>query len=69
MVGAKTRATLTPLIYDELRRVAAAKSAQEKTGHTLQATALVHEAYLRLAYQTIPNGITVISFLLVPLKR
>ena len=39
---------LLPLIYDELRRLAAQKLAQEKAGQTLQATALVHEAYLRL---------------------
>ena len=39
---------LLPLVYDELRRLAAAKLSQEKSGHTLQATALVHEAYLRL---------------------
>jgi RNA polymerase sigma factor (TIGR02999 family) len=39
---------LLPLVYDELRRLAAQKLAQEKAGHTLQATALVHEAYLRL---------------------
>src|SRR5439155_4833054 len=39
---------LLPLVYDELRRLAAQKLAQEKTGQTLQATALVHEAYLRL---------------------
>jgi RNA polymerase sigma factor (TIGR02999 family) len=39
---------LLPLVYDELRHLAAAKLAQEKPGHTLQATALVHEAYLRL---------------------
>jgi len=39
---------LLPLVYDELRRLAAAKLAQEKSGQTLQATALVHEAYLRL---------------------
>lgn len=37
-----------PLVYDELRRLAAQKLAQEKPGLTLQATALVHEAYLRL---------------------
>jgi RNA polymerase sigma factor (TIGR02999 family) len=37
-----------PLIYDELRRLATAKMAHEKPGQTLQATALVHEAYLRL---------------------
>ena len=40
--------TLLPLVYDELRKLAAAKLAQEKPGQTLQATALVHEAYLRL---------------------
>jgi RNA polymerase sigma factor (TIGR02999 family) len=39
---------LLPLVYDELRRMARAKMAVEKAGHTLQATALVHEAYLRL---------------------
>src|SRR5579871_2895588 len=39
---------LWPLVYDELRRPAAQKLAQEKPGQTLQATALVHEAYLRL---------------------
>jgi RNA polymerase sigma factor (TIGR02999 family) len=37
-----------PLVYDELRKLAAAKLAHEKPGQTLQATALVHEAYLRL---------------------
>ncbi len=41
-------AQLLPLVYDELRRLAAEKMAQEKPGQTLQATALVHEAYLRL---------------------
>jgi RNA polymerase sigma factor (TIGR02999 family) len=39
---------LLPLVYDELRKLAAARLAQEKPGQTLQATALVHEAYLRL---------------------
>jgi RNA polymerase sigma factor (TIGR02999 family) len=39
---------LLPLVYDELRQLAAAKLRQEKPGHTLQATALVHEAYLRV---------------------
>ena len=39
---------LLPLVYDELRRLAMVKLAQEKPGQTLQATALVHEAYLRL---------------------
>jgi RNA polymerase sigma factor (TIGR02999 family) len=41
-------AQLLPLVYDELRQLAARKLAQEKPGQTLQATALVHEAYLRL---------------------
>lgn len=39
---------LLPLVYNELRKLAAAKLAQEKPGQTLQATALVHDAYLRL---------------------
>jgi RNA polymerase sigma factor (TIGR02999 family) len=39
---------LLPLVYEELRKLAAQKLAQEKPGHTLQATALVHEAYVRL---------------------
>ncbi|QDU21925.1 ECF-type sigma factor [Urbifossiella limnaea] len=41
-------AELLPLVYDELRRLAAARMAAEAPGHTLDATALVHEAYLRL---------------------
>jgi len=41
-------AELLPLVYDELRRLAAARMAAESAGHTLDATALVHEAYLRL---------------------
>jgi RNA polymerase sigma factor (TIGR02999 family) len=43
---------LLPLVYDELRRLAAARMAQEAAGHTLQPTALVHEAWLRLAGNT-----------------
>jgi len=39
---------LLPLVYDELRRLAAARMSKEAAGHTLQATALVHEAWLRL---------------------
>src|SRR5438034_10474990 len=39
---------LLPLVYDELRKLAAVKLAQEKPGQTLQATALVHDAYIRL---------------------
>ena len=42
-------AELLPLVYDELRKLAAAKMHHESAGHTLQATALVHEAWLRLA--------------------
>ena len=45
---AQAAAQLLPLVYDELRQLAAQKLAQEKPGQTLQATALVHEAYLRL---------------------
>jgi DNA-directed RNA polymerase specialized sigma24 family protein len=45
---ARAAAQLLPLVYDELRRLAAGKLAHEKPGHTLQPTALVHEAYLRL---------------------
>jgi RNA polymerase sigma factor (TIGR02999 family) len=41
-------AELLPIVYDELRKLAAQRLAQEKPGQTLQATALVHEAYLRL---------------------
>jgi len=44
----KAAAQLLPLVYDELRKLAAAKLAHERPGQTLQATALVHEAYLRL---------------------
>jgi hypothetical protein len=42
---------LLPLVYEELRRLAAQKLAQEKPGQTLEATALVHEAYVRLVGQ------------------
>src|SRR6516165_4868046 len=45
---ARAAEQLLPLVYDELRKLAAQKLAQEKPGQTLQATALVHEAYLRL---------------------
>src|SRR5947199_7583406 len=46
---------LLPLVYDELRKLAALKLAQEKPGQTLQATALVHEAYLRLVGPVAPG--------------
>ena len=49
-------AQLLPLVYDELRRLAAQRLAQEKPGQRLQATALVHEAYLRLVGGPPPNG-------------
>src|SRR3954451_19173664 len=45
---AKASEELLPLVYDELRRLASQKLAREKPGQTLQATALVHEAFLRL---------------------
>jgi RNA polymerase sigma factor (TIGR02999 family) len=45
----KAAEQLLPLVYEELRKLAAQKLAQEMPGQTLQATALVHEAYLRLA--------------------
>ena len=44
----KAAAELLPLVYDELRKLAATRMSAEKSGQTLQATALVHEAYLRL---------------------
>src|SRR5262245_48102484 len=47
---------LLPLVYEELRQLAAAKLAQEKPGQTLQPTALVHEAYLRLVGAEKPQG-------------
>jgi len=46
---------LTPLVYKELRQLAAAYLRKEQQGHTLQPTALVHEAYLRLVDQKTPN--------------
>ena len=47
---------LLPLVYGELRKLAAARLANEKPGQTLQATALVHEAYVRLVGQTSPRN-------------
>jgi len=47
---------LLPLVYDELRKLAAAKLIHEKPGQTLQATALVHEAYLRLVSSPASEG-------------
>jgi len=48
-------AELTPLVYEELRRLAHRQMVAERTNHTLQTTALVNEAYLRLADQTNPR--------------
>jgi len=52
----RTAERLLPLVYDELRRLAAQKLAQERPGQTLQTTALVHEAYLRLVADDAANG-------------
>jgi len=46
--NSKVADQLLPLVYGELRKLAAAKMAQERPGHTLQATALVHEAWIKL---------------------
>jgi hypothetical protein len=46
---------LTPLVYDELRKLASTYLKRERPGHTLQPTALVHEAYLRLMAQDQPT--------------
>jgi len=46
---------LLPLVYDELRRLAAAQMSNEKPGQTIQATALVHDAFIRLVEQKIAN--------------
>jgi RNA polymerase sigma factor (TIGR02999 family) len=51
-------AQLLPLVYDELRKLAARKLAQEKPGQTLDATALVHEAYMKLVGQDSPRSFT-----------
>ena len=48
-------AELTPLVYEELRRIAHRQMGGQRSDHTLQTTALVNEAYLRLADQTNPN--------------
>src|SRR5215211_8506836 len=52
----RAAAELLPLVYDELRKLAAARLADEKPGQTLQPTALVHEAYLRLVGGGQPDG-------------
>jgi RNA polymerase sigma factor (TIGR02999 family) len=53
---AHAAAQLLPLVYDELRKLASRKLAAEKPGQTLQPTALVHEAYLRLVGQEQPRS-------------
>ncbi len=52
---AKVADKLLPLVYEELRRLASLKMSQERPGQTLQATALVHEAYIRLVEGAVPN--------------
>jgi RNA polymerase sigma factor (TIGR02999 family) len=52
----RAAAELLPLVYEELRKLAAARLAEEKPGQTLQATALVHEAYVRLVGGEQPQG-------------
>lgn len=51
----KAAGELLPLVYDELRKLAAARMAEERADHTLQPTALVHEAYLRVVGTTAPQ--------------
>jgi len=51
----KAAAELLPIVYEELRRLAARKMANEAAGHTLQATALVHEAWMRLGGSDAPT--------------
>ncbi len=51
----RATAELLPLVYDELRKLASAKMAREAVGHTLQPTALVHEAWLRLGGSDAPS--------------
>jgi RNA polymerase sigma factor (TIGR02999 family) len=46
---------LTPIVYRELRRIANSSMRRERSGHTLQPTALIHEAYLRLVSQNLPD--------------
>jgi len=53
---ARAAAELLPLVYEELRRLARQKIGQERVGHTLQATALVHEAYVRLVAGNTEKG-------------
>ena len=61
---------LLPLVYQELRRLAAAKMAENRPGQTLQPTALVHEAWLRLlgSEQGKTPGMAEVTFLVLPPK-
>jgi RNA polymerase sigma factor (TIGR02999 family) len=54
--SAQATDALLPLVYDELRRLAAGQMARERPGHTLDATGLVHEAYLRLVGSTVRSN-------------
>jgi RNA polymerase sigma factor (TIGR02999 family) len=56
MGDGKAAEELLPLVYDDLRKLAARRMAQEKPGQTLQATALVHEAYVRLIASANPSA-------------
>jgi RNA polymerase sigma factor (TIGR02999 family) len=60
---ARAAADLLPIVYDELRRLAAAKMANECDGHTLDGTALVHEAFLRLGGPGAPGFASKSAFL------
>ena len=65
---ARAAEQLLPLVYEELRRLAAARMANEPPGQTLQPTALVHEAWLRLAGAKMPFGRAAAISLALPLK-
>ena len=60
---------ILPLVYHELRKLAAAKLARESAGQTLQATALVHEAWLRLGGDAQPQWRNRAHFLPLPRRR
>ncbi len=60
---------LTPLVYDELRQLARSYLQRERAGHTLQATGLVHEAYLRLVDETTTNWENRAHFLAIAARQ
>ena len=62
----KAESLLIPLVYDELRRLASVHMRRERPGHTLQSTALVHEAYIKLSDQKKVLGGTGRTFLPLP---